>query len=154
LIRELPVCNLPLDTEVAGSNPDFKEAIMSKETIAPEDVHRARGYSHAIRAGNTIYVSGQIGMDGEGNIVEGDCGAQAHQALENMKRVLEAAGATMQDVVRLNYYFTNIADDLSKIANAYSKYFGRHYPAATVVQVGSLAYPGLLLEVEAIAVID
>jgi reactive intermediate/imine deaminase len=127
---------------------------MAKEIIAPENVHRARGYSHAIKVGNIIYVSGETGMDLEGNIVEGDCGAQAHQALENMKRVLEAAGASMRDVVKLNYYFTNIAEDLSKIADAYGKYFGRHYPAATAVQVGSLAYPGLLLEVEAIAVID
>ena len=127
---------------------------MAKEIIAPENVHRARGYSHAIKVGNTIYVAGEAGMDMEGNIVEGDCGAQAHQALENMKRVLEAAGATMQDVVKLNYYFTNIAEDLPKIADAYRKYFGRHYPASTAVQVGSLVYPGMLLEMEAIAVID
>ena len=127
---------------------------MTKEVIIPANVHQSRGYSHAIKVGNIIYVSGETGMDLEGNIVEGDCGAQAHQALENMKRVLEAAGASMRDVVKLNYYFTNIAEDLSKIADAYGKYFGRHYPAATAVQVGSLAYPGLLLEVEAIAVID
>ncbi|MFQ5827393.1 MAG: RidA family protein [Dehalococcoidia bacterium] len=127
---------------------------MAKEIIAPENVHRARGYSHAIKVGNTIYVAGQTGMDLEGNIIEGDCAAHAHQAFENMKRVLEAAGATMQDVVKLNYYFINIADDLPKIADAYRQYFGRHYPAATAVQVGSLAYPGMLLEVEAIAVMD
>jgi len=127
---------------------------MAKDIIAPENVHQARGYSHAIKVGNTIYVSGQIGMDLEGNIVDGDCAAQVNQAFENMKRVLEVAGATMQDVVKLNYYFVNIAEDLHKIGDAYRQYFGRHYPAATVVQVGSLAYPGLLLEVEAIAVVD
>ena len=127
---------------------------MTKDIIAPDNVHRARGYSHAIKVGNTIYVSGQIGMDLEGNIVEGDCGAQAHQALENMKRVLETAGATMQDVVKFNYYFTNIAEDLPKVGDAYRKYFGQPYPTGTAVQVGSLAYPGLLLEVEAIAVVD
>ena len=127
---------------------------MTKEIIAPENVVPARGYSHAVKVGNTIYVSGQGGIDPEGNVIEGDCGAQAHQAFENMKRVLEAAGATMQDVVKLNYYFTNIAEDLPKIADAYRKYFGRHYPASTAVQVGSLVYPGLLLELEAIAVID
>ena len=60
----------------------------------------------------------------------------------------------MQDVVKLNYYFINIAEDLHKIGDAYRQYFGRHYPAATVVQVGILAYPGLLVEVEAIAVAD
>ena len=127
---------------------------MAKDIIALENVHRARGYSHAIKVGNTIYVSGQIGMDLEGNIVDGDCAAQVQQAFENMKRVLEKAGATMQDVVKLNYYFVNIAEDLHKIGDGYRQYFGRHYPATTVVQVGSLAYPGLLLEVEAIAVVD
>ena len=127
---------------------------MAKDIIAPQNVHRARGYSHAIKVGNTIYVAGQIGMDLDGNIVDGDCSAQVHQAFENMKRVLEAAGAAMQDVVKLNYYFLNIAEDLCKIGDAYRQYFGRHYPAATAVQVGSLFMPGLLLEVEAIAVVD
>ena len=128
---------------------------MAKEIIAPENVHRARGYSHAIKVGNTIYISGQIGMDLEGKIVEGDCGAQAHQAFGNMKQVLEAAGASMKDVVKLNYYFTNdIAEDWPKIADAYREYFGQHYPPATAVQVRSLAHPAMLLEVEAIAVID
>ena len=127
---------------------------MAKDIIAPENVHQARSYSHAIKVGNTIYVSGQIGLDLEGNFVDGDCAAQVNQAFENMKRVLEVAGATMQDVVKLNYYFINIAEDLYKIGDAYRQYFGRHYPTATVVQVGSLAYPGLLLEVEAIAVVD
>ena len=97
---------------------------MTKEIIAPENVVPARGYSHAVKVGNTIYVSGQGGIDPEGNVIEGDCGAQAHQAFENMKRVLEAAGATMQDVVKLNYYFANIAEDVPKIADAYRKYFG------------------------------
>ncbi|MFQ5925447.1 MAG: RidA family protein [Dehalococcoidia bacterium] len=127
---------------------------MAREIIAPENVHRARGYSHAIKVGNTIYVAGQAGMDLEGNVVEGDCGAQAHQIFENMKRVLEAAGATMQDVVKFTFYFINLAEDLPKIADAYRKYLGRHRPPSTGVQVGDLAYPGMLLEVEAIAVID
>jgi reactive intermediate/imine deaminase len=127
---------------------------MAKEIIAPENVHKARGYAHAIKVGNTIYVAGQTGMDHEGNIIGGDCSAHAFQAFENMKRVLEAAGATMADVVKLNYYFTNIADDLPKIGDAYRQYFGRQHPAATAVQVGGLAFPGMLLEVEAIAVTD
>jgi len=126
---------------------------MTKEIIAPENVVPARGYSHAVKVGNTIYVSGQGGIDPEGNVIEGDCGAQAHQAFENMKRVLEAAGATIQDVVKLNYYFAKIAEDVPKIADAYRKYFGRHYAAATAVQAG-LAYPGMLLEVEAVAVVE
>ena len=126
---------------------------MTKENIAPDGVFKAQGYSHAVKVGNTVYVSGQGGIDLEGRVVAGDCGAQAHQAFENMKRVLEAAGATMQDVVKLNYYFANVAEDAAKIADAYRQYFGRHLVAATAVQA-TLAYPGMLLEVEAVAVIE
>jgi len=130
---------------------------MTKEMIVPDNVHQPAGYwrySHAIKVGNTIYLSGQAGADVEGNIVEGDCGAQATQIFENMKRVLEAAGATMQDVVKLNFYFSNIAEDMPKIRDPLRKYFGRHRPAETVLQVGSLFTPSMLLEVEAVAIIE
>lgn len=126
---------------------------MTKEFISPEGVFKARGYVHTAKAGNTIYVAGQGGYDPDGNIVKGDFSAQAHQAFENMKRVLEAAGATMQDVVKLNYYFANLAEDASKVGDAYRKYFGKHLVAATAIQV-TLAYPEMLLEVEAVAVMD
>ena len=66
---------------------------MPKEIIAPPDVVPARGYSHAIKAGNTVYVAGQVAWDINGNLVgKGDFEAQARLALENLKRVLEAAG--------------------------------------------------------------
>ena len=126
---------------------------MAKEIIAPENVSSARGYSQAIKVGNTIYVSGQTARDLQGNIIEGDCLAQAYQIFENMKRVLEAAGASMQDVVKLNFYFANLKD-LSKIGDAFRNYFGRHYPAGTAIQVDSLYRPEMLLEVDAIAVIE
>ena len=126
---------------------------MTKEYISPEGVFKARGFVHAVKAGNTIYVSGQGGYAPDDSIAKGDFNAQAHQAFANMKCVLEAAGATMQDVVKLTYYFANLEEDAPKIGDAYAKYFGKHMVAATAIQV-TLAYPDMLLEVEAVAVVD
>ncbi len=128
---------------------------MAKQIIEPLKFRRIPGASQAIKVGNTIYVSGQAGADREGNITEGDCGAQAEQVFANMKHVLEAAGATMQDVVMLHFYFAcNIPENMPKINDAFRKYFEEHLPASTAVQVASLFSPAILLEVEAVAVIE
>ena len=127
---------------------------MTKEVIVPEDVMRARGFSHAIKAGNTIYVSGQTATDEEGNIIgKGDIIAQTDRAYENIKRVLEAAGANITDIVMLNIYCTDL-DGFTKTGEARKKHFGKHFPAATVVQISCLLLPDALIEVEAIAVLD
>src|SRR3972149_4477493 len=127
---------------------------MPKEVIAPENVHPARGYSHAYKVGNTVYVAGQVGINLQGQVVGvGDCAAQCDQAYQNMQGVLEAAGASMRDVVKITQFFKDI-NDLGKVREARKKYFGDHFPASTAVQVVSLALPDLLIEVEAIAVID
>ena len=126
---------------------------MAKHAIVPAGVHRARGYSHAIKAGNTVYVAGQIGLDESGNVVGKDIVSQLTQAYENMKRVLEAAGSKMTDVVKLNFYCHN-AEDLRLTGDVRKKYFGDHKPASTAVTVAKLGVPGTIVEVEAIAVID
>ncbi|MDO8491422.1 MAG: RidA family protein [Dehalococcoidia bacterium] len=126
---------------------------MAKQAIAPANVHRARGYSHAIKAGNTVYVAGQIGLDESGNVVGKDIVTQIAQAYENMKRVLEASGARMTDIVKLNFYCLN-AEDLRQTGDVRKKYFGDHKPASTAVTVSKLGVPGTIVEVEAIAVID
>ncbi len=126
---------------------------MAKQVIVPANVHRARGYSHAIKAGNTVYVTGQIGLDELGNVVGSDIVSQIGQAYENMKRVLDAAGAKMTDVVKLNFYCHN-TEDLRLTGDVRKKYFGDHKPASTAVTVAKLGVPGTIVEVEAIAVID
>ena len=125
---------------------------MPKEIITPGNVPKARGFSHAIKAGNTIYVAGQGGIDINGQVVPGGIEAQIDTAFENLQRILEAAGAKMTDVVRLNYFLVDI-QDLAKIGNAYRKYFGWHFPASTAVQINALAIPEMRVEVEATAVI-
>jgi len=126
---------------------------MTKEIITPVNVCRARGYSHAIKIGNTIYVAGQTATDEEGNLVgKGDMTVQTERAYENIKRVLEAAGATMTDIVMLNIYCRDL-DGYAKTGEVRRKYFGNHFPAATATEVNRLMNPDWLIEVEAVAVI-
>src|SRR3972149_5989972 len=127
---------------------------MPKEIINPPDVVPARGYSHAIKTGNTVYVAGQVAWDINGQLVgKGDFETQARVALDNLKRVLAAAGAQMTDVVQMNFYITNL-EDFAKIRNPYREYFGKYYPCQTLTVISSLADPDLLIEIQAIAVID
>lgn len=126
---------------------------MSKEFITPSGVHQTRGYSHAVKAGNMVFVAGQVGWDEERNIAKDSFESQAAQALENLKRVLEASGATMRDVVKINIYLKEL-NDLPKFREIRDRYFKPPYPASTLVQIVSLAAPELLIEIEATAVLD
>ncbi len=127
---------------------------MPKEVIVPGNVHPARGFSHAIKVGNTIYVAGQAGLDEEGNVVtKGDVVAQTERAYENLKRVLEAAGAAITDIVKLNIYTTDL-EGFMKTGEVRRKYFGKHFPAATAVQIVKLSPPESMVEIDAIAIVD
>ncbi|MDP2952597.1 MAG: RidA family protein [Chloroflexota bacterium] len=125
---------------------------MAKEFITPTRVHQTRGYSHAVRVGDTIYISGQVGWD-EQRKVSPVFEAQAAQALENLKRVLEAAGASVKDIVKITTYLKDLGD-MPKYREAREKYFSPPFPASTTVQIVSLASPELLIEIEAIAVVE
>lgn len=125
---------------------------MAKEFITPTGVHQPRGYSHAVRVGDTIYISGQVGWD-EQRKVSPVFEVQAAQALENLKRVLEAAGASVKDIVKITTYLKDLGD-MPKYREAREKYFSAPFPASTTVQIVSLASPELLIEIEAIAVVE
>jgi len=126
---------------------------MSNEIIRPSTVAKTTGYSPAVRAGNTLYISGQVSQDLDGNIVgRGDIVAQAAQVFANLKAVVEAAGASLQDVVKLTTYTTSLANRQA-IAEARAKYWQSDWPASTFVVISSLAAPDFLVEVEAIAVL-
>ncbi len=124
---------------------------MPKEIIVPKNVHEARGYAHAIKAGNTIYVAGQVGYDEEGKLV-GDGAAQAERALLNLKGVLEAAGASLQDIVMLRIYTMDV-EGFDKTAKFRRELFGGYHPPATLIVVKGLYGPGTVIEIEAIAVV-
>ncbi len=123
---------------------------MKKEFIQPRGLYVPEIYSHAVKAGNTIYIAGTVGRDAQQKVVEGGFEAQAVKAFENIKLILEAAGASFKDVVKLNIYLTNM-DDIGKLKEIRMRYFSHPLPATTAVEVSRLA-PGVLLEMEAVAV--
>ena len=124
---------------------------MGREAVTVQGVHKTTGYSHAARAGGLIFLAGQVAQDVEGNVVgRGDIESQAVQIFENLKAVLASAGATLDDVVKMTTYTTNVAYR-PKIAEVRSRYFKTYFPPNTFVVVASLATPEYLLEIEAVA---
>jgi enamine deaminase RidA (YjgF/YER057c/UK114 family) len=124
-----------------------------RELINPpgtEKVYERLQFSQAVKVGDIIWVSGQVGRDPGGNLAEG-IQAQARAALENLKSVLEHAGACLGDVVELTTFHTSMKDIMG-FAQAKADFFPQDYPAWTAVGVTELVYPGLLVEVRAVAV--
>lgn len=109
-------------------------------------------YSDAVRAGDTVYVSGQASVDAEGRLVgAGDVVAQTRQVLDNMKLALAAAGATLDDVVKVTVYLARCADR-PRVNEVRKAYFGANKPASTLIGISEFAIPGMLVEIEAVAV--
>lgn len=109
-------------------------------------------YSQAIRAGDTVWLSGQIPLDPvTGQLVEGGFAAQAERMFENLKAVAEAAGGSLADVVKVNLYLTDLAD-FGTVNELMARYFAQPYPARAAVGVTSLPR-GALVEAEAVMVL-
>lgn len=130
---------------------------MSIQVLQPEGWLRPKGYSNGMLAeGRQVYVSGQIGWDGQGRFVEGGMGAQVRQTLRNIVDILAEAGAGPEHLVRLTWYVTSRDEyyaDLEQIGRAYREVIGKHYPVMAVVQVVALMEPLAKVEIEATAVI-
>ena len=108
--------------------------------------------SQAFRVGDLVIVSGQAAIDQDGHIVGvGDFDAQAEQVFRNLTRVLAAAGSGLDRVVKVTIYLTDMGN-FPKIVDLRGTWFTPPYPADTIVEVSSLALPGLEIEIEAIAV--
>ena len=121
-----------------------------RKPIVPSGVAPNPALSPGIQVGDFLFVSGNVGQDQNGNLVgEGDCEAQSRQVMANILAIVEAAGATMADVVKITCFLTNVAD-----YPAYSKVraetFPSSPPASSTVMVAGLVRPEYLVEVEAI----
>lgn len=126
---------------------------MSKRCITSENAPAAVGpYSHAVAAGGMLYVSGQIPLDpGGAGVVEGGIEVQTRRVLDNLKAVLEDAGASLDAVVKTTVYLADMGD-FAAFNAVYADYFGESRPARACVQVSALPL-GVQVEVDAIALL-
>jgi enamine deaminase RidA (YjgF/YER057c/UK114 family) len=109
-------------------------------------------FSPAIRVGDLVWVSGQVGVDGEAKPGSG-MAAQARLAFENLANVLKEAGATMADVVELVTFHTDLRGDIQEFVAVKDAFIPQDFPAWSAVGVTQLAYPELLVEIRAVAVV-
>jgi len=130
---------------------------MTIRTLQPAGWARPRGYANGMLAeGRQVFVSGQIGWDGQCRFVEGGLAAQVRQALQNIVAILHEADAKPEHIVRLTWYVTSRDEyyaELSEIGRAYKEVLGRHFPTMAVVQVVALMEAQAKVEIEATAVI-
>ena len=125
---------------------------MAKHAISSTDAPAALGpYSQAVRAGHTVYLSGQLGLDpATGILVEG-IEAQTHQVFLNLRAIAAAAGASLDDMVKLSILMQNL-DDFAKVNEIMSSYFKQPYPARATYEVAALPRAALI-EIEGVLVL-
>jgi 2-iminobutanoate/2-iminopropanoate deaminase len=122
---------------------------MPRQALQPENLPVPKPpYSPVVVSGDAVYTAGQTGVDGDGNLVEGGIAEQTRQTLENVRMCVEAAGCTLDDVVKVNAYLADLGD-FPAYNEVYVEFFSAPYPARTSVQAGLPA--GVLIEIEAVA---
>jgi len=130
--------------------------------VNPPTLAPPAGYSHGweVRGGKTLYLAGQVAFDKDGKVVgRGDLVAQFRQVCENLKALLLARGGQLNDIVKLNIYVLSKAEykaQSREIGRVYREYFGKHFPAMTLVEVKGLydEDQGCAIEIEGIAILD
>ena len=131
---------------------------MPVELINPEGLSEPGTYTHVAigRGSRLVYISGQVGFDADGQLVgEGNHVLQAQQAYRNVATAIEAAGGTVEDIVKVTVFVAGHRQDLVEpLREARNDVFGEHRPASTFLGVEKLIYPTLLIEVEAVAVLE
>ncbi|MEM9205400.1 MAG: RidA family protein [Pseudomonadota bacterium] len=117
-----------------------------------ENIYETYHYAPGILIGDTLYLSGQVGRDENLNVVEG-VEEQFTQAFENVGKVLAAAGATFDDVVELETWFTESMADLKTFLAVKDRYFTKRYPTWTGFAVNGFSMPGILVEIKCKAIL-
>lgn len=123
------------------------------EMIQPDDMYRALTYDHGMRAGNTLFVAGQVGRDQNGDLVAPfDARKQAELAFENVGKILRDAGASVENIVKVTTYCVDPAD-FPAVTEVRRAFFGEHRPPHTGLVISMLGSPEVRFEVEVIAVL-
>ncbi|NPA92522.1 MAG: RidA family protein [Chloroflexi bacterium] len=127
---------------------------MSKQIISTDKAPKAIGpYSAAVKVGAFVYTAGQIGIDpATGEVVSGGIEAETRQALTNLKHVLEAAGASLNDVVKTTVFLRDI-NDFARMNAVYAEFFTEQPPARSAIQAAALP-KGVAVEIEAVAILE
>lgn len=127
---------------------------MQQHYVRPDGLPPVNGYSHAVAfSGQLVAVSGQVPLDGQGRLAGQDARAQVRQVFDNLTAALAAAGASMEHVVKLTVYLTDLAD-LEAFREVRDEYISLDKPpASTLVQVSGLVNPAFRVEIDALAVI-
>jgi 2-iminobutanoate/2-iminopropanoate deaminase len=126
--------------------------IVTKQCINVEDLPKSM-HSHAVKVGNLIFTTGQIGRDPQTNQLLEGMEQQARQALTNLKILVESQGLTLDNIARLTIYVTNI-DELSKLNEVYfNEFFPENRPARTCIEVSKIGI-GAVVEIDAVIVCD
>lgn len=127
---------------------------MSRSIISTDKAPAAIGpYSQAVRAGSTVYFSGQIPLDpATDSLVEGDIAAQTRRAFDNLKAAVEAAGGSLSKIVRVGIYVTDLAN-FATVNTVMADYFQAPYPARSTIEVSGLPKDAEV-EVDAVMVLD
>jgi reactive intermediate/imine deaminase len=127
---------------------------MSRQIIATDQAPAAIGpYSQAVRAGDTVYFSGQIPLDpATGQLVDGDIALQTRRVFDNLAAVAQAAGGSLGQIVRVGIYVTDLAH-FAQVNAVMAEYFGQPYPARSTIEVSALP-KGAQVEVDAVMVLS
>lgn len=126
---------------------------MSRSIVSTPNAPAAIGtYSQAVKVGNTVYMSGQIGLDPATMTMADGIDAQITRVFDNLKAVATAAGATLDNAVKVNVFLTDLGN-FAKVNEAMTRYFNQPFPARAAVGVAALPR-GALVEVDAVLVID
>lgn len=128
-------------------------AAQQLQRVNPPGLSAPATYSHVVRAGNTVYLAGQVGANAQGAVAGPGMREQTEQVLANLGTALKSQGLDVSHVAKINIYVTSIDEfRAAEVAALRAKFFGANRPASTLVQVVRLADPAYKIEIEAIAV--
>ncbi len=126
---------------------------MRKTILHTDAAPKAIGaYSQAVRVGDTVYLSGQIGLDPASGVMAEGFDAQAHRVFQNLRAICQAAGGDLSDIVKLGVFVTDLAN-FARLNEIMAEYFTEPYPARAAVQAAALP-KGALVEADAVMILD